>query len=80
MSIKEDDADLVSHSIVDDGINLGLDQGSPAVPINRYICTSFSSTGISDTILHRLLLQASSNTTMIMYHHRHHFPTTSPEH
>jgi hypothetical protein len=47
-----------------------------------YLVTVFfiSSMGISDTVPHRLLLQAGSNTTMITRHHHHHFPTLSLEH
>jgi hypothetical protein len=39
----------------------------------------FFSTGISDTVPHRFLLQAGSNTTMLTWHHHHHFPTWSLE-
>jgi hypothetical protein len=38
------------------------------------------STGISDTVPCRCLLQTGCNTTTITRHHCHHFPTLSQEH
>jgi hypothetical protein len=40
----------------------------------------FFSTGISDTVPSRFLLQAGSNTAKVTRHHFHHFPTLSLEH
>jgi hypothetical protein len=41
--------------------------------VQRIKLLTFFSTGISDTVPHRLLLQAGSNTTMITRHHHHHY-------
>jgi hypothetical protein len=50
-------------------------------PTKSTLCVRiFFPTGISDTVSHRLLIQAGSNTTMITRHHPHHFPTESLEH
>jgi hypothetical protein len=40
----------------------------------------YFSTGISETVARRFLLQKGSNTTTISSHHCHHFPTLSLEH
>jgi hypothetical protein len=63
--------------------NGGLEKES--TPADRYVQVAdyiyiFLSTGISDTVPHRLLLQAGSINTMITRHHHHHFPTLSLEH
>jgi hypothetical protein len=43
------------------------------------MCPIFS-TGISDTVPRRFLLQTGSNTIFITRHHYNHFPTLSLEH
>jgi hypothetical protein len=45
-----------------------------------WLLAVFFSTGISDTVPRKFLLQTGSNTATITRHHRHHFLTLSLEH